>query len=292
VPVASSLDQAGVLAKSVRDAALVLKIISGADACDSILPPLKVGDYRAACDKPVQGLKIGLPREFMGPDLGSETLKMIERAAGLLSEAGAQVEEVSLPHTKYALSTYFALSAAEASSNMARFDGVNYGLRVTKNNVYDMISASRTAGFGAEVKRRILLGTYVTSVGHIETYYNKALRIRTLIKRDYDTVFAAGYDCLLTPVAATAAFKLGEKTKGRMEAYMTGAYTAPLNVAGLPGLVVPLALEGGLPLGVQLIGRPFGEESLFTVAAALEQPRLVPPDILEQARRKGVAGHE
>ena len=292
VPVASSMDQAGVLAKSVRDAALVLETISGPDDYDANSSQIEVGAYLAACDKGVQGLRIGLPREFLGRNIVPQTIKNIERAAAILLEAGAQVEEVSLPHAQYAMPAYLVLSSAEASSNMARFDGVNYGLRVEKDNVYDMITATRTQGFGDEAKLRILLGTYTTSAGQIDAYYNRALRIRTLVKSDYDTVFAAGYDCLLTPVTAGAAFKLGEHVNDPMDMYMRDTCTAPINLAGLPAMAVPFALQDGLPWGLQLVGRPFGEETLFAVAQALEQPRLIPPDIGEQARRKGVACHD
>ena len=292
VPVASSMDQAGVLAKCVSDAALALEGISGPDARDANLAPLKTGAYHVACDKSVQGLKVGLPREFLNYSLEPQTIKNIERAAGILRKAGALVEEVSLPHTKYTLSAYYVLSSAEASSNLARYDGVNFGLRVEKENVYDMIAATRTAGFGEEAKIRILLGTYATSVGQIEAFYNRALRVRTLVKRDYDTTFAAGYDCLLAPVTAGAAFKLGEYLDDPMAMYLTDICTAPVNLAGLPAMTLPFALRDGLPMGLQLIGRPFGEETLFTVARALEQPRFIPSDIPEQARRKGVAYHD
>jgi aspartyl-tRNA(Asn)/glutamyl-tRNA(Gln) amidotransferase subunit A len=292
VPFASSLDQAGVLAKCVRDAALVLEAISGPDAYDSNCAPLEVGAYRAACDKPVQGLKVGLPTEFLARGIEPETLKIIERAAGLLSEAGAQVDEVSLPHTKYALPAYYVLSSAEGSANMARYDGVQYGLRVERDNVSDMYTATRSAALGEEVKRRIIFGAYALSAGYADAYYNRTLKVRTLIKGDYDAAFDAGFDCLLTPAAAGHAFKLGERRDDPLAMYMTDICTVPVNLAGLPGLVLPFALQGGLPLGLQLIGRPFGEETLFSVASALERPRLVPPDILEQARRKGVACHD
>ncbi|MCL1905851.1 MAG: amidase family protein, partial [Clostridiales bacterium] len=268
---------------------LVLEAVLGPDAKDATSVPVIAGAYAAACKKPVQGLKVGLPQEFLTCGIEPQTVKIIERAAGILREAGAQVEEVSLPHTKYALSAYYVLSSAEASSNLARYDGVNFGLRIERDNVYDMIAATRAAGFGEEAKIRIMLGTYVTSAGQIDACYNRALRVRTLIKSDYDAIFAAGYDCLLTPVTAGEVFKLGEHLGDPMAMYMTDKCTVSANLAGLPAMALPFALRNGLPLGIQLIGRPFGEETLFTVAQALEQPRLTPPDILEQAQRKGVA---
>jgi aspartyl-tRNA(Asn)/glutamyl-tRNA(Gln) amidotransferase subunit A len=288
VPFASSLDQAGVLAKTVRDAAIVLEAISGPDAYDSNSVKIEVGAYKAACAKTPQGLKIGLPTDFLANDIEPNTIKIIEQAAAMLGEAGAQVEEVSLPHTKYALPTYYVLSSAEGSANMARYDGVQYGFRVERDNISDMYTATRSAALGEEVKRRIMFGTYALSAGYADAYYNRTLKIRTLIKGDYDAVFAAGFDCLLAPVAAGPAFKLGERLDNSLAMYITDICTVPVNLAGLPGLVVPFTLQEGLPLGLQLIGRPFGEETLFTVAAALEQQRLIPPNITEQARQKEV----
>ncbi|MCL1816727.1 MAG: Asp-tRNA(Asn)/Glu-tRNA(Gln) amidotransferase subunit GatA [Clostridiales bacterium] len=289
VPMASSMDQSGILAKSVCDAAIILETLAGADVCDANTLNVAVGAYVAACGQSINGLKIGIPREFLELDLEPATAKLIEQAALLLREAGAQVDEVSLPHTKYALPAYFVLSAAEVSSNLARFDGVNYGLRVEKENVYDMIAASRSQGFGTEAKLRILLGAYFTSAEQIDTCYNRALRIRTLIKRDYDTLFESGYACLLTPVSAGAAFKPGSKEQNPGLLDKTDFYTAPLNMAGLPGLSLPFSIINGLPRGLQLIGRSFDEETLFKVAAAIEQPRIIPTHIVEQVSRKGVA---
>jgi len=292
IPCATSFDQAGILAKSVYDAATVMEIAAGHDVLDANTLPVAVGAYREACRRPIKGMKIGLPREFKECGIEQQTLAELERAATLLREHGATVEETSLPHTAYAQPAYYALSAAEASSNMARYDGVNFGLRVERDNVYDMISATRTEGFGEAAKIRILLGTYITCVGHIEAYYNRALQIRTLIKRDYDKVFADGYDCLLTPVTAGTAFQLGAKTEDPLSIYLTSICTTPANLAGLPGISVPFCQQNGLPLGLQLIGRPWGEEAMFSVAAAMEQPRLAPPDILAQAQVKGVEKHD
>jgi len=292
IPCSSSFDQAGVIAKNLYDAATVLEIAAGHDVSDANTMPLAVGAYREACQRPVKGLKIGLPREFMERGIEEYTLAELARAADLLRQHGATVEEVSLPHTAYAQAAYYVLSAAEASSNMARYDGVNFGLRVERDNVYDMISATRTEGFGEAAKIRILLGTYITSAGQIEAYYNRALRIRTLVKRDYNAVFAEGYDCLLTPVAARVAWKLGAEAADPLTAYLTSICTVPVNMAGLPGLSIPFGQQEGLPLGLQLIGRPWGEETMFSVAAVLEQPRLIAPDILAQAQVKGVAKHD
>ena len=288
VPYASSLDQAGILAKSVSDAALILEFICGADAFDANTVEQKAGAYVAACSKTLHGLKVGLPKELWECALAPANIKILEQATAMLRAAGVNVEQVSLPHNKYALPAYYVLSSAEASSNMARFDGVNYGLRVEKDNVYDMITATRAAGFGTEAKITILLGAYFTSAKYIDDYNNRALRLRTLVKQDYDKVFAAGYDCLLTPVANEAAVKLGSKKEDPLAKYLAAYYTAPLNLAGLPGISIPFDQDNSLPWGLQLIGRPFEEETLFRVAAALEQPRLRPPDILEQARQKGV----
>ncbi|MCL1975018.1 MAG: amidase family protein, partial [Firmicutes bacterium] len=287
VPLVSSMDQAGLLAKSIEDAAMALEIIAGPDGKDVTLTPQEIGAYRQACTKPVKGLKVGLPREFLNEITAPPTMKMIEKAAAALCQAGAQVEEVDLPHTKYALSVYYILASAEASSNLARYDGVSFGLRVERNNVYDMISATRTAGFGGKAKLRILLGAYVTSAQQIEAYYQQALRIRTLIKNDYETVFAAGYDCLLTPVSMNTAFKLGEYSNDPLAMYITDFYTAPANLVGLPAMTVPYAMEEGLPMGLQLLAKPFDEETLFMVGSALEQPRFIPPDVAKQARQKG-----
>lgn len=289
IPLASSLDSVGIFAKSVYDTATLLETAAGQDPLDSTSAQVAVGAYREACKKPVKGLKIGLPTEFISRGVGAPTLAALEKAAAMLREAGAIVEEVSLPHTEYALPAYYVLSCAEASSNLARYDGVSFGLRVEKDNVNEMMIATRTEGFGEEVKTRILLGTYVLSAGYADAYYHKTLQIRTLIKRDYDTVFAAGYDCLLSPVTAGPAFKFGDTAADPMAMYMTDVCTVPINLAGLPGMSVPFTQQDGLPLGLQIIGRPFGEETMFSVAAAIEQPRMTPPDILAQAQTKGVA---
>ncbi len=288
VPYASSLDQVGIFAKDTEDCALVLSAVAGKDEYDSTSMPLDVPDYTKACQKDVRGMTIGIPKEFLGQGIDREIIAALEDGAAKLEQLGAVIKEVSLPHTPYALSAYYILATAEASANLARYDGVRYGLRIEKDNVSDTMEATRSAGFGDEVKRRIMLGTYALSSGYYDAYYNKTLQVRTLIKDDYDQVFAGGIDCLLTPAAPTTAFKIGEKTGDPLAMYMSDVCTVPINMAGLPGLVFPYRLSGDLPLGLQLIGAPFGEEKLFTVGHALECPRLLPRDIITQAKKKGV----
>lgn len=278
IPYASSLDQVGVLAKSCVDAALALGVIAGRDQYDSTSAAAEVPDYAAACAQGVKGLRVGVAREFSEAGIGQPVLAALQAAAAQLSELGAQVEEISLPHTAAALPAYYVLASAEASSNLARYDGVRYGLRVPADTLHEMMIQTRSQGFGAEVKRRIMLGTYALSSGYYDAYYNKTLQVRTLIKQDYDQIFAAGYDCILTPPAPSAAFRLGENTGDPLTMYMQDVCTVPVNLAGLPAMVVPRALdENGLPIGVQLIGAPFAEEKLFAAGAALETLRLLPP---------------
>lgn len=288
IPYASSLDQVGIFSKDTWDCAAVLEKVAGKDEYDSTSATTPVANYTKACSRGVKGLKIGLPREFMAEGIEKRIITQLHAAAEKLAAQGAEIIEVSLPHTKYALPTYYVLATAEASSNLARYDGVRYGLRVEKDNLNDTFLATRSAGFGNEVKRRIMLGTYVLSSGYYDAYYNKTLQVRTLIKRDYDEIFASGIDCLLTPAAPSTAFKIGEKTDDPLSMYMSDVCTVPINLAGLPGLVVPYGLLDGLPLGLQLIGPAFSEETLFSAGTALEGERLIPPDIIEQAKAKGV----
>lgn len=277
VPYASSLDQVGVLAKSCYDAGLVLETIAGQDKYDSTSAPYPLKQYSSVCGTDISGMRIGIPREFISDAIDSEILAQLEEAIAQLRNLGATVEEVSLPHTAYALPAYYILATAEASSNLARYDGVRYGLRVPANNVHDMFTATRNAGFGSEVKRRIMLGTYALSSGYYDAYYNKTLQVRTLIKQDYDQVFAAGFDCLLTPTAPTTAFKLGEHSADPLTMYMQDICTVPINMAGLPALVVPYSLSAeGLPIGLQLIGSGFSEDKLLAVGSRLESVRLLP----------------
>ncbi|MBR0179403.1 MAG: Asp-tRNA(Asn)/Glu-tRNA(Gln) amidotransferase subunit GatA [Firmicutes bacterium] len=281
IPYASSLDQVGVLARDCRDAASVLQLIAGQDRMDSTSAPAPVEDYASACGEDITGLKIGLPKEFMSDAIAPDIAFAMRQGAERLAAEGAVVEEVSLPHSAYALPTYYILASAEASSNLARYDGVRYGAR-TENaeNVYDMFTATRSANFGAEVKRRIMLGTFALSSGYYDAYYNKTMQVRTLIKQDYDQAFAAGFDCLMTPAAPTTAFKLGEMTDDPLTMYMQDICTVPVNLAGLPGLVVPVGLDNGnLPIGAQLIGRSFGERTLFSVGSRLESPLRLQPGL-------------
>lgn len=268
IPYASSLDQVGIFSQTVEDCAIVLEAIAGKDEYDSTSAPRPLDDYLAACDQGVVGLKIGLPAEYLAEGIDPAIIQAVQEAAEALRVAGAEIVPVSLPHTKYALPAYYILASAEASSNLARYDGVRYGLRVERDNIIDTFTATRSEGFGAEVKRRIMLGTYTLSSGYYDAYYNKTLQVRTLVKADYDAVFQQ-VDCLLTPTAPTTAFKLGENTDDPLAMYMGDVCTVPINLAGLCGMVVPFKMLNGLPLGLQLIGAPFGETKLFQAAASL-----------------------
>ncbi len=276
VPYASSLDQVGILAKNCRDAAAVLEMTAGKDPLDSTSFAAPVEDYSGACGQPVAGMRIGIPREFLSEAIAPAIRRELQLAAEKLADLGAVVEEVSLPHTQYALPAYYVLACSEASSNLARYDGTRYGLRVEQGTAEEMFVASRSQGFGPEVKRRIMLGTYALSSGYYDAYYTKTLQVRTLIKEDYDRIFAQGFDCLLTPPAPTTAFAIGANTDDPLTMYMQDVCTVPVNLAGLPALVVPVALQEGLPIGLQLIGAAFGESKLFSVGAAVESIRLLP----------------
>jgi aspartyl-tRNA(Asn)/glutamyl-tRNA(Gln) amidotransferase subunit A len=273
VAFASSLDQAGPFARSVRDAAILLRSMAGHDPKDSTSADREVPDFEAAAGKNIKGRKIGIPKEYRVSGMPAEIEKLWEQGAAWLKGAGAELVDISLPHTKYALPAYYIVAPAEASSNLARYDGVRYGLRVPGANVIDMYEKTRAAGFGAEVRRRVLIGTYVLSAGYQDEYYVHAQRVRTLIKRDFEDVFAKGIDAVLTPATPSSAFTVGEKSSGDpVEMYLNDVFTVTVNMAGLPGIVVPAGLDGaGLPLGLQLIGRPFDEETLFSLGAAVEQ---------------------
>jgi aspartyl-tRNA(Asn)/glutamyl-tRNA(Gln) amidotransferase subunit A len=279
---ASSLDQAGPLARSVADAAALLGIIAGHDPRDSTSVDVPVPDYLAAAEKPVRGMRIGLPREyFEGEGLDPAVKAAVERALKSLTDQGATAVEVSLPHTGYALSTYYLIAPAEASSNLARYDGVRYGHRAEGvSGLIEMMSKTRAEGFGAEVKRRIMIGTYALSAGYYEAFYGKAQKVRTLIRRDFSEAFEKA-DVLLTPTTPTPAFRLGEKTGDPLTMYLSDIFTIPCNLAGIPGISVPCGLSAeGLPIGAQLLSSPFREETLFTVAGAIERavpvPRVAP----------------
>ncbi len=271
VAFASSLDQAGPMARSVEDCALMLGAMAGHDARDSTSAPLDVPDFARALSGDVRGLRVGVPREYRLDGLAGEIDALWRRGISWLEAAGARVDEVSLPHTRYALPTYYIVAPAEASSNLARYDGVRYGLRVEGASLDEMYENTRGAGFGAEVRRRILIGTYVLSAGYYDAYYLKAQQVRTLIARDFRDAFAR-VDVLLTPTAPSDAFAIGEKMEDPITMYLNDVFTVPSSLAGLPAISVPAGLSRrGLPLGLQLIAKPFDEVALFRAARALEQ---------------------
>jgi aspartyl-tRNA(Asn)/glutamyl-tRNA(Gln) amidotransferase subunit A len=273
VAFASSLDQAGPFARTVRDAAILLTSMAGFDPKDATSVERPVPDYEAAIGKPIKGMKIGIPREYRVDGMAAEIDKLWEQGAQWLKAAGAELVEVSLPHTRYALAAYYIVAPAEASSNLARYDGVRYGLRAPARDIADMYQRTRAEGFGKEVRRRIMIGTYVLSAGYYDAYYLRAQKVRTLIKRDFENVFADGVDALLTPATPSAAFGIGEMgAADPIEMYLNDVFTVTVNMAGLPGISVPGGLSAeGLPLGLQLIGRPFGEEALFSLGHVIEQ---------------------
>jgi len=267
---ASSLDQIGPMTQTVEDSAIVLQAIAGHDRLDSTSANVTVPDYLAALTGDIRGLRIGLPKEYFGEGLDAGVRAEIDRAIQTLTGLGATFGEVSLPHTKYAVAAYYLVAPAEASSNLARFDGVRYGLRVEGENLIDMYKQTRGEGFGPEVKRRIMLGTYALSSGYYDAYYLRAQQTRTLIKQDFDHVFA-DYDLILSPTAPTPAFPLGEKIDDPLTMYLNDIYTIPVNLAGIPAISIPCGLTNGLPVGLQLIGRAFDESTLLRVAHAFEQ---------------------
>ncbi|WP_454916514.1 Asp-tRNA(Asn)/Glu-tRNA(Gln) amidotransferase subunit GatA [Xanthobacter sediminis] len=273
VAFASSLDQAGPFARSVNDAALLLRSMAGYDPKDSTSVDRPVPDYQEAVGASIRGKKIGIPREYRMDGMSDEIDALWQEGAKWLEEAGAQIVDISLPHTKYALPAYYIVAPAEASSNLARYDGVRYGVRVPGKDVVEMYENTRAAGFGAEVRRRIMIGTYVLSAGYYDAYYLRAQKVRTLIKRDFDNAFAAGVDAVLTPATPSPAFGIGEKLKADpVEMYLNDVFTVTVNMAGLPGISVPAGLSAdGLPLGLQLIGRPFEEQTLFALGEVIEE---------------------
>ncbi len=279
---ASSLDQAGPIARTVPDAALLLSVIAGHDRRDSTSVDRPVPDYLAATRRDVRGLRIGLPKEYFGAGgLDPSVRAAVEKALSALVRLGATAREVSLPHTAFALSTYYLIAPAEASSNLARYDGVRYGFRAEGSaGLIEMMSKTRAEGFGAEVKRRIMIGTYALSAGYYEAYYGRAQKVRTLIRRDFEEAFGE-VDVLLTPTAPTPAFKVGEKTGDPLTMYLSDVFTIPCNLAGIPGISVPCGMSpDGLPIGAQLLGPHFAEETLLCAAAAVEReiplPRTAP----------------
>ncbi len=272
VAFASSLDQIGPLTKDVTDCALVMNAISGHDPHDSTSANVAYPDYTKALVNNVKGLKIGLPKEYFGEGINPEVGKTVEKAVELLGELGAEYEEFELPITEYALPAYYLISSAEASSNLARYDGIKYGYRAERfDDLIDLYRQSRSEGFGPEVKRRIMIGTYALSAGYYDAYYKKALQVRTLIKRGFDKAFEK-YDVIITPVSPTTAFKIGEKAEDPLEMYLSDICTVSVNIAGLPGMVIPCGFDSkGLPVGLQLIGKPFDETTLIRAAYTFEQ---------------------
>jgi len=272
VAFASSLDQAGPFARTVRDCAILLRSMSGHDPKDTTSVDVPVPDFEAAIGKSIKGMKIGIPREYRIDGMSGEIETLWKRGAEWLRNAGAEMVDVSLPHTKYALPAYYIVAPAEASSNLARYDGVRYGLRVNGSDVVDMYEKTRAAGFGKEVRRRVMIGTYVLSAGYYDAYYLRAQKVRTLIKKDFENCFADGVHAILTPATPSSAFGIGEKGNDPVEMYLNDVFTVTVNMAGLPGISVPGALDAqGLPLGLQLIGRPFDEETLLSLGAVIEQ---------------------
>ena len=281
VAFASSLDQAGPIARTTRDCAIMLRSMAGHDAKDATSVDAPVPDYEAAVGRSVKGLKIGIPKEYRLDGMPPEIDELWSKGVEWLRAAGAVIVDISLPHTKYALPAYYIVAPAEASSNLARYDGVRYGLRARGKDITDMYEQTRRAGFGAEVRRRVMIGTYVLSAGYYDADYVRAQKIRTLIKRDFEDAYAAGVDAILTPATPSPAFGIGEKgSADPVEMYLNDVFTVTVNMAGLPGMAVPAGLSReGLPLGLQLIGRPFGEEALFSLAEVIEQAagRVSPP---------------
>ncbi|WP_439578197.1 Asp-tRNA(Asn)/Glu-tRNA(Gln) amidotransferase subunit GatA [Elioraea sp.] len=270
VAFASSLDQAGPIARTVRDAAILLREMSGHDPKDSTSADVAVKDFEAALGQGVAGLRIGVPKEYRLDGMAPEIEALWQQGIAWLKEAGATIHDISLPHTRYALPTYYIVAPAEASSNLARYDGVRYGLRVDGGDLDDLYEATRGAGFGAEVRRRILIGTYVLSAGYYDAYYLKAQKVRALIQRDFDEAYRS-VDAILTPATPSSAFAIGEKQDDPVTMYLNDVFTVPANLAGLPGISVPAGLDAsGLPLGLQVLGRAFDEETVFRVAAAIE----------------------
>ncbi len=271
VAFASSLDQAGPMTRTVEDAAIMLGAMAGHDPKDSTSADVAVPDFRAALGQDIRGLRVGIPEEYRLDGMPADIDRLWRQGVEWMRAEGAVPVDISLPHTKYALPTYYIIAPAEASSNLARYDGVRYGLRVPGESLDGMYSATRAAGFGAEVRRRVLIGTYVLSAGYYDAYYLKAQRLRTLIARDFSQAFEK-VDVILTPATPSAAFALGEKMDDPIAMYLNDVFTVPINLAGLPGISVPAGLsEDGLPLGLQLIGRAFDEATLLKAARALER---------------------
>ena len=271
VAFASSLDQIGPITKNVKDAALLMNVIAGHDPCDSTSAPVDVPDFTAALGHDIKGLRIGVPKEYFIKGMDEEVERSLREALKQLESLGGVPLEVSLPHTDYAVATYYLLATSEASSNLARYDGVKYGFRQTGKDLLDMYKNTRAKGFGSEVKRRIMLGTYALSSGYYDAYYKKAQQVRTLIKRDFEKAFSR-VDVIVTPTAPTPAFRVGEKADDPLQMYLSDIFTISVNLAGVPGISIPCGFtKNSLPIGMQLIGRHFDEETILRVAFAYEQ---------------------
>ena len=276
VAFASSLDQAGPMCKDVRDAAIMLEAMCGFDPKDSTSADIEVPNFESALSGDIRGKTIGIPREYRMDGMPEEIETLWAQGRQMLQDAGAQIKDISLPHTKYALPAYYVIAPAEASSNLARYDGVRFGHRATLkagDGITDMYEKTRAEGFGAEVQRRVMIGTYVLSAGFYDAYYNRARKVRALIKQDFETVFNDGVDAILTPATPSAAFELGEMASADpVQMYLNDVFTVTVNLAGLPGISVPAGMDAkGLPLGLQLIGRPWEEADLLNTAYALER---------------------
>jgi aspartyl-tRNA(Asn)/glutamyl-tRNA(Gln) amidotransferase subunit A len=269
VAFASSLDHPGPMTRTVRDAAMMLGVMAGHDPRDSTSAPVPVPDYEAALTGDIRGLKIGIPKEYRIDGMAGEIESLWQAGIAWLKDAGAEPVEISLPTTQYALPAYYVIAPAEASSNLARYDGVKFGLRVEGDSLDDMYEKTRAAGFGAEVRRRVLIGTYVLSAGYYDAYYLKAQRVRTLIARDFAAAFDR-CDCILVPTAPSAAFAIGEKADDPVAMYLNDVFTVPADLAGLPAISVPTGLSDGLPLGLQIIGRAFDEAMVLRIGQVLE----------------------
>lgn len=284
---ASSLDQIGTFSRDVTDCAILMNAISGHDAKDSTSIQKDVPDFTSALDKDIKGLKIGIPAEYFAEGIDPEVEKSVRAAVDCYKELGAEIKEISLPHTQYAVPTYYIVATAEASSNLARYDGVQYGARNTgEGNLVSMYEESRGTGFGDEVKRRILLGTYALSSGYYDAYYLKALKVRRLIHSDFEAAFN-DCDCILTPTSPSAAFRKGEKTSDPLQMYLADIYTISANLAGIPGLSVPCGLTtDGLPIGMQLLGKAWDEATLLNAARAFEKASGI--DFISLATKQGL----
>lgn len=269
VAFASSLDQIGPITKTVKDSAILLREIAGHDPLDSTSAEIDVPDYVSFIGRVPKGIRIGIPKEYTMEGIDERVLKVFETAKGALRENGCILQEISLPHTQYAIASYYIIATAEASSNLARYDGVKYGLRHLGDDLLSTYELTRSRGFGKEVKRRIMLGTYVLSSGYYEAYYLKAMKVRTLIRKDFETAFGS-VDAILAPVSPVPTFKIGERISDPLSMYLVDIFTTPANLAGLPAIAAPCGKVEGLPVGVQLLGRPFDEGLLFQLASALE----------------------